>query len=464
MADEDYGLTATGFVIQTEEDIVEEIRDDLRAEFGPEIEPGLVRGLLYRLIRIFAERIGSVWELGEAINSSQNPNAATGVSLDSLSALTGTQRQPATSSTVVLTLGGNNGTSIASGSQASTAAGDRFATTVGAVLANLVAWAPATAYSVGARRSNASRSYEVITAGTSAGSGGPTTDDDDITDNTVHWQFIGEGTAVADVNAASVETGEIVGSARGIITIETNVGGWQSVINLEDADLGQVVESDAALRSRRANELERAGASTVDAIRIDVTDALDTGGFPGAIVTVFENATNATNSDGLPPHSVEVLVQSDAGDQLISDAVLAAVAAGIEMYGTTTASSVDAAGNTHVVKFTRPDEIEIYVAATIRVQDDDEANDYPDEATWPTDGEDQVKAAIVAFGDTFAVSRSVYASRVGREALIDSIGVIDLTACTVGLAASPVALSVAIGSRQIAVFSTTRIALTVVSG
>ena len=53
------------------------------------------------------------------------------------------------------------------------------------------AWVAGTAYVVGDIRYNGTptKIYECITAGTSAGSGGPTTEADDITDGTVHWYW-----------------------------------------------------------------------------------------------------------------------------------------------------------------------------------------------------------------------------------------------------------------------------------
>ena len=53
-------------------------------------------------------------------------------------------------------------------------------------------WVAATAYAVGDIRYNGTpaKLYECITAGTSAGSGGPTTEADDITDGTAHWTWL----------------------------------------------------------------------------------------------------------------------------------------------------------------------------------------------------------------------------------------------------------------------------------
>ncbi len=52
------------------------------------------------------------------------------------------------------------------------------------------AWVADTVYSIGNRRTNGGELYEVITAGTSASSGGPTGTGADITDNTVHWKHL----------------------------------------------------------------------------------------------------------------------------------------------------------------------------------------------------------------------------------------------------------------------------------
>lgn len=462
MADtSDFGLLPTGLNIMTEDDVVAGMEADLRAEFGPGIEPGLQKGILRRLVRIFAERIGAVWELGEAVNSSQNPSAAGGTALEALCALTGTTRNPATPSEVVLTLTGAPTTIVPINSQAGTALGDRFATLVASTIGVATAWVGATGYLAGAIRTNATRVYLCTTAGTSAGSGGPTTTDEDITDNTAHWRFIGEGAGYSQVAARSTALGPIVGAAGDINVIETAIGGWTGVANILDATLGQDVETDAALRVRRLAEITRTGTSTVNAIRADILSV------PGvATCTVFENVGDVTNVDGMPPHSVEVLVQgtaeSPATDQQIADAILLAVPAGIATTGTTTASSTDSAGNVHAIKFTRPTLVPIYVAIEVLVQNASEADDFPSESTFPADGADQIKLALAtAAAAAYVVSRSVYATYLGSKVwTVD--GIININGITVGVAPSPVAASVAIGSRELATFDTTRITVTVV--
>ncbi len=57
------------------------------------------------------------------------------------------------------------------------------------------AWAGATAYALGERATNDGNTYECITAGNSAASGGPTGTGTDITDGTAHWKYLQAGTA-----------------------------------------------------------------------------------------------------------------------------------------------------------------------------------------------------------------------------------------------------------------------------
>lgn len=60
------------------------------------------------------------------------------------------------------------------------------------VAATPAAWAGTTAYVIGNRRTNGGNIYEVIVAGTSAASGGPTGTGADILDGTtLRWKYIG---------------------------------------------------------------------------------------------------------------------------------------------------------------------------------------------------------------------------------------------------------------------------------
>lgn len=432
-------LDATGLTIPTIDEVEDHIKEKVWDAFGTtlDLSANTPDG---EYISIFSEVVVKVCELLQAIYSAGDPAAAVGDAIAAISQLTGSLREGATPSTVTLTLTGTPATLVAAGSRGGTAAGDEFETLANATIgATATAWASSTAYTLGQRRRNSGRIYEVITPGTSAGSGGPTTTDDDITDGTVHWRYLGDGTGYVDAAAECTEDGPTAAISGTIVEIVTPVAGWSGVINTLDATLGTSVETDAALRERREDEIAQPGTSPVDALRADLLNVEDV-----TNVVVFNNPTDDT-VDTVPPHSVECLIRGGA-NQDIFDALLAAVAGGIRAFGSVTGTATDEEGFTHDVAFSRPDEIEIYVAINVSV----------DAQIFPLDGEDQIKAAIVAWGDALKTGYNVHAAAVSAQAFRIA-GVLD-TETAIGTAPSPTLdTSIVIAARELATFDTSRI-------
>lgn len=441
------GLTAEGLVIRSLPEVRELINERLRGVFGPQLDLGDASAL-GQIVGIVSERISEVWEVTEAVNSSLDPDAAEGAQLAGLAAITGTLPELPASSTVTLTLTGSVGTVVASGSRARVVVtGIEFATTASATLLAVTAWAGSATLAAGARRAADGKIYQVTTAGTTAGSGGPTGTGTAIADGSVVWRFLGEGAAAADVGAASVDAGAIEAPAGSITEIETSVGGWDGVVNLLDADLGRGVETDEQLRARRVVGLATPGTSPVDAIRAELR-AIDT----VTSVTVFENDTDTTDGAGVPPHSIEALVEYPLApvaetDQAIFDTLLAARAAGIRTHGVEVGTALDSKGNPHTMRFTRPDLLEVYVDVTL----------IKDPATYPADGDAQVVAAIVAWGDAQPIGRDVVASAIASRAFTVP-GVLDVTAVLIGESDPPVAsATLAVSLRERGSFDSTRV-------
>lgn len=435
-----FGVTTEGFVTKTIEDIKAEIEAALKAEFGESIDVS-PQSNFGQIVGVMAERYADLWALAEAIYSAFTPDGASGVSLDNVCAITGTVREPARPSEVSIIATGTPTTVLSAGRVASVdGTGIRFVTLADGTITLATSWAALTAYAVGDVRTNASRIYIVTTAGTSAGAGGPTTTSTAIVDGTVTWRYLGEGTGYVAIDAESEDDGAKVASAFTLTTIETPVSGWSNVTNLLDADLGADEETDAALRLRREDELRTSGNAALDAIRARLLQVDDV-----TAATVFENTTDVTNGDGMPPHSVEALVQ-DGDDQEIADALFSAVAAGIATHGTETETVTDSAGNDHEVKFTRPTEELIWVIVNVTV----------DEDLYPTDGDTQIKEAIVEFGDAQRTGKDAVASSLVAQAF-SVAGVLDATVL-IGTTNPPVAsTTIAIGLRELAVFDTSRI-------
>lgn len=442
-----YGLTSTGFVPKTVEVVRAEIAADVQAKFGASVDVS-DGSFLGQLIGILAEREGALWDLAQAVYATMDPDAASEAALDALAALTGTFRPIARTSSVTETLTGTPTTVVGSGSQIKTAStGIVFVTLASATITALTAWAPSTTYVIGDRRTNASRCYQCIVGGVSAGSGGPTTTAADITDGGVHWRYLGDGTGAVDVAAQSKDTGPIVAVSGDLKVINTPVGGWSSCVNVLDATLGQDLGTDEQLRVLREEELAAAGTGTPNAIRAALLEIV---GVTSA--TVFVNNTDSVNSDGMPPHSVEALVQGGV-DQDILSVLFANVAAGIAFQGTTTGTVVDSQGVSQTVKFSRPANVNVYVDITV----------VKDPTTYPSDGDSQIKLAIVAYGQKQATGKDAVAVSVGAQAFTVA-GVLDvprsgsLGGTLIGTAPSPTLdATIAITSRQLAVFDTSRI-------
>jgi hypothetical protein len=436
-----YGLTDSGFVIKPLDVILQELTDDYTEATGM-----VPTGAAAQWVESLAVEFSEMWELALAVHTAASRDGASGAALEAVSGITGSTREGEDGSTSDLTLTGVPTTIVTAGNRARAAStGALFATLDDATIASVPAWAAATAYAVGDIVTNGGKIYVCITAGTSAGSGGPLTTAADITDNTAHWRHVGTGTGAVEVASEAVETGPQVAVSGDISEIVTPVSGWQGVVNLDDADVGQYTETDEDFRVRGEDELARGGDGTVDSLRTDLLDVADV-----ISVTVFHNPTDTTDADGLPPHSVEALVRGGE-DQDIFDALLAHVAAGIQTFGNTDGTSEDDEGFDQPISFSRPDEIEIYVDVELTCDAD----------LYPDDGDDLVKEALVEFGDGLKCGRDAVSSALIAR-VFDVPGVLDVTVCDIGIASNPSAsTTIAIALRELATYNTARI--TVVS-
>ncbi len=441
-----FGLTPAGFVAKTLLELKDEIEAAWQAEFGAnvDLDPNSPDG---QVIGIFSERLAELWELAQAVYSSQDPDKAVGQALDAVAAITGTLRSAARASTVTLTATGDDGTILLTGREASVAiTGDRFATTEDGTLVLVADWVALTPYAVGDRVHNDDRIYQCTDDGVSAASPGPEGESDSISDGTVTWRFLGEGEAAVDIPAEAVEAGPKAAAAGTLTTIETPVSGWTDVNNVEDAVLGEDEEEDDHLRAKREFELAASGAGTLPAIRADVLKVLNV-----TAAIVFKNDSNVTDADGRPPHSVEAVVEG-GDDQDIGEALFANVSAGIEPYGTESVTVTDSQGLEWEVGFSRPETVDIYMDLTVT----------KDPNVFPVDGEDQVVQAIIDDEVNHPIGKDVKASRIIAQ-VFKVPGVLDVVVL-VDDSPSPASTSVTIGVRQRADFDTGRIDVTLVDG
>lgn len=411
-----YGVLSTGFRKKTRQEIIDEIVASITADISPSLNTEST-SILGQIIGVIADQIAQDWDVLEDVYDSQYPDSAADASLDGVGAITGATRLPATKSAVTLTVTGDDATVLSIGRQARVPNGGIFETTAATTINQANAWAATTSYSVGdyVRNDSPENIYVCIQAGTSAGSGGPTGEGAAIVDNTVRWRFVGDGEGYNTVAAEATETGVIVALAWQVTEIVTAVSGWLGVNNEDDADTGTEIETDAAFRTRREDLLSLGGKGTVEAIRAAL---LETTGVTEALV--FENTTDVTDANGVPPHAIECVVLGGT-DVAIAQTIFDTKAAGIETYGDDISEIiVDSQGTNHTIEASRATPVEIFIDITVIT-----------DGTYPADGDDQVAAALVALGDTLVIGEDVVYNQFLAESLESAggvAGVVDIQA------------------------------------
>lgn len=311
------GLTATGWVPKTATELLAELETALRGELGDDVDVS-AESVFGPVLAVCATKLGELWELVGAVYAARTPTGASGEALTVLAgACPAIERRDATKGTVTLTVGLNAGVTLPSGSRAH----------------------------VDGEPSNAWVTTESVTNST----GSPTT---------------------LTVEAEALDAGRTRANATTISVIATPVSGWTSVTNAADATPGEEIETDAALRLRREQSLQRAGSSPLDAIAAQV---LEVEGVTQCVA--WENTTLYTDSDGRPAKSVEVMVLGgDVGD--IARAIWAAKAGGIETYGTETpVTFADDRGVSRTVEFSRPTDLDLYATIQVEIDPDTYAGD-----------------------------------------------------------------------------------------
>ncbi|MEN4050284.1 baseplate J/gp47 family protein [Serratia marcescens] len=162
------------------------------------------------------------------------------------------------------------------------------------------------------------------------------------------------------VTATCQIDGAIVAPAGSITEIGTPTRGWQSVTNPVAATAGRKVETDAELRQRQAKSVAIPSLTVLD-------------GIMGAVATLdgveryrgYENDTSVTDANGLPPHSISLVVAG--GDvAAIAKTIATKKTPGGGTYGTTTIDVTDKYGIVHPISFFRPTSVDIYARVEIK--------------------------------------------------------------------------------------------------
>jgi len=162
------------------------------------------------------------------------------------------------------------------------------------------------------------------------------------------------------VTATCSVAGAITAPAGTVTIIKTPTLGWQSVSNPYDAVPGAPVESDADLRYRQTVSTALPSLTVMDGIVGAVSSILGV-----ARVRAYENDTASTDSNGIPSHSMSLVV--DGGDATaIANAIATKKTPGAGTYGTTPVVVTDIYGRPITINFFRATDQAITVSITMK--------------------------------------------------------------------------------------------------
>jgi uncharacterized phage protein gp47/JayE len=270
--------------------------------------------------------------------------------------------------------------------------------------------------------------------------------------STVQWvllvEVILDGAGEGEGDFEAEEAGALAAVAATTWTIATPVAGWTTVgPSATDAEVGRLEESDEEYR-RRAFEAQRTGTIARDVWRVEDVE----------LVNVLENETDTPDVVWGMTHWIELLVVGGDDDE-IAAAIHGARGPGIGMQGNTTvAIAVDNyVGGSVQVKFSRPVEVDVYVAIVIT-----KGEGYPSStgAEAVAARVTALKNAVISWASTNLVpGADVYADAV-KASIYTTIPGIKAMTLTVGLTPTPLDAEVVIAVREVAVIDFSFIGVT----
>ena len=334
-------VSANGITAPTYDEIYEYFKDRAKSIFGSDINLD-ADTQDGQLLAIFASAINDLNAQAIAVFNAYNPNTASGVALDCAVKTNGLTRQDASKSQVDLKLVGTAGTVITNG-VAIDSSDNRWLLP------------------------------EVVSIPLS-------------------------GSVV--VTAEAKESGKVSAEAGSITKIGTPTLGWHSVTNPSNAVIGVDVETDAELRERQSLSTMQPTVGLWEGLIGSIAQIDDVHSVAGR-----HNDTGQTSSDGIPAHSVAVVVAGGNVNE-IAETIFKKKSQGVATFGSTSVEHVDAFGNMNTIKFSRPTEVKVSVDLTIKTTE-----------IWLSTVEGQIKERVAAYINGLEIGEMVDAAKVATVAV-----------------------------------------------
>jgi uncharacterized phage protein gp47/JayE len=479
-----YGVLVTGFSRMRLPEIRQLIIDTLNTTLGITFEtrPDSITG---QFIDTFAEREAALWELAEAVYHAMYPISATGVNLDHAVSFAGVRRLFAQSSIAWCVCYGVETTTIPAGSIIrNSSTQDNFLLDADVTISRQ----SAIDVTVGINDAVVGNQYWIqintITYSYTAVAG----DTALLVAQNLSVLLLSSGfTIELDANFIRIYglesvpfafqvstniqitvlgspgnfTAEVFGpvdvTAGNLTQIVSTMNNWTGVNNIVPGQAGRNLETDDELRVRYDQGVFLLGAATLESIRANLLQNV-----PGILnCQVYENDGDVADSEGRPPHSIEVIAYG--GDpQIIAEQIWLLKAAGIDTFGSITVDINDSIGVSHPINFNRPTPVYIWVDIQVSLYN---------EEVFPDNGVPLIQSIVAATGNSFGIGKDVIIQRLYGPiyAGVSGIGQMTITvareddASTVPAPGDYVATNIAISSRELSQFDVTHVSVTILS-
>ena len=310
-------ITAQGIEIESIEEIIENIKQGFYNIYGEGVtfESDSPDG---QLINIFAQAKRDILEYAVNIYNSFDPDQAIGNTLNERCALNGVVRKSATYTIIPIAV-----------------------TTKANTVVNLTgldkAQVESNAFTVS---DNIGNSFYLIESRTIV------TSDSEAT-NILSFRAVNLGQVDVAINTVKA--------------IVTPITGVKSVNNpYTEIIIGQNEESDEDLRTRRAKAVGYTIAGSREVIQASLRDLENV-----SEVEVYENKSDTTDEDGIPSHSIWVIIDGGADDKIAS-CIFLRLNDGCGMKGTEVVNVETIYGNEQEIRFDRPIDEDLYIRFEIQ--------------------------------------------------------------------------------------------------
>lgn len=425
----EYGVTEKGFVRKRFDTIYAELQSDLKDLLGIDISVN-PQSLINVLVSSFADKLGAAWEIAEQVYYAHYPSTAEGVNLDYACQLGGLTREEGARTKYMILCTGTDGTAIPAGTRiASTTSPQVFfsvledhtisRTSCNKAVLRVMAIAGEVSYTV----------YLNDTAYTYLSK----TEDDKmailnglkstITDSDFNvWideqdeflviesknKYLSHSIDMSESLTTEEVTSIIVFESddfariqltEGAITeIISTIAGFTSCTNLAIPVYGRNRETDTELRQSYAKRQTYRSSTMLESI----TSAILNNVPEVSSAVAFENDTDSTDSEGRPPHSIEVVV--DGGeDAAIAQQILYYKAAGIQTFGSIKVDVPSLYSGTVAVRFNRPTAVYVWLKVSVTKN--------PEEA-MPPNYEALIKSTIMDYVEGITAGENIVIQKV----------------------------------------------------